>query len=228
MCGTGISEEGEVAMSPFEEFMRTAFFVYCIYAVYSCLVIFNRPNNPSENDKLKGFRIPVIVLVYFLLPCAALYLLYKAFWQIHSTVFWTGTGSVFVLSFFIMLYFLTDEEWPVGKFLQMHKLPTSIVFVVLSLNLAISVVSIGASLVARHAQTTVLASTASGEKAQQSLDQLRQEESAKQAQVRSIQSQATAAAFTTSGSIVTLLTGIVTFATSMVGLMVALRKGKAQ
>ncbi len=215
-------------MNTFEEFMRTAFFVYCIYAGYSCLVIFNRPNNPSENDKLKGFRIPVIVVVYFLLPCAALYLLYKAFWQIHSTVFWTGTGSVFVLSFFIMLYFLTDEEWPVGKFLQMHKLSTNLILVILSLNLALSVVSIGVSLVASQAQAAVLTSTTSGEKAQQSLDQLRQEENAKQAQVRNIQSEATAAAFTSTSNVVTLLTGIVTFATSMVGLMASRRKGKSE
>ncbi len=137
-------------MTNFNEFMRTSFLVYCIYAVYCSLVVFKRPNNPGEI--FGNFRIPVVVFIYFLVPCVALYLGYKAFWGIHARTFWSGVGLVFPLSFLIMLYFLTDPTWPVGGFLQLQKLPVQLMLVLLSLNLAISVVFAGASAYALHAR----------------------------------------------------------------------------
>src|SRR5258708_35483613 len=108
--GTITCNLGGMIMTNFNEFMRTVFVIYCIYALNCCLVVFKRPNNPGEI--FGSFRIPVVVFIYFLVPCLALYLIYKAFWGIHAGTFWSGVGLVFPLSFFIMLYFLQDPNWP--------------------------------------------------------------------------------------------------------------------
>src|SRR5260370_41138717 len=99
---------GGMIMLKFDELIRSSFLVYCIYAVYCSLVVFKRPNNPG--DIFSSFRIPVVVFVYFLVPCLALYLLYKAFCGVHGRTFWSGVGLVFPLSFLIMLSFLTDPS----------------------------------------------------------------------------------------------------------------------
>jgi len=79
-------------MSNLENFLRSAFVIYCIYALDCCLVVFKRPNNPGE--VFGRFRIPVIVFIYFLVPCVVLYLVYKAFWGIHVETFWWAVGLV--------------------------------------------------------------------------------------------------------------------------------------
>src|SRR5581483_1122164 len=145
-------------MNDLNDFLRTVFLVYCIYAVYCCLVIFShRPNNPA--NIFRTLHIPVIVFLYFLVPCVALYLAYRAFWNIHSTIFWVATAIVFPLSFFIMLYFLTDPQWPVGAFLQLEKIPNNLMLILLSANLAGSVVIVGCSVLALYGrQPTIQAS----------------------------------------------------------------------
>ena len=210
-------------MTRFNEFLRMAFLVYCIYALYCCLVVFNRPNNPGEI--FRSFKIPVVVFIYFLVPCLALYLVYQAFWQIHTAVFWWGVGLVFPLSFFIMLYFLTDPNWPVGSFLQLQKLPVLPVLILLSLNLAISVVFAGASAYALHARPAAIQA---GPRAQQfrsvteNLEKAQGEEREHETQLRAIQSEATTTVFSKYGELLKvllpLITAFVTFLTSMFAL----------
>jgi hypothetical protein len=210
-------------MTNFTEFMRTVFLVYCIYALYCCLVVFNRPDNPGEI--FRSFRIPVVVFIYFLVPCLALYLVYKAFWGIHAGTFWSGVGLVFPLSFFIMLYFLTDPNWPVGAFLQLQKLPVQLMLILLSLNLAISVVFASASAYALHARPVTIKT---GVRAQEfrsvteSLEKLQGEERAHETQLRAIQSEATTTVFSKYGDLLKvlfpLITALVTFLTSMLAL----------
>ena len=142
-------------MSNLENFLRSAFVIYCIYALDCCLVVFKRPDNPGE--VFGRFRIPVIVFIYFLVPCVVLYLVYKAFWGIHVETFWWAVGLVFPVSFFIMVYFLQDPEWPVGSFLQLQKLPVQLVIVLLSVNLAVSVVFGCASAYALYSRPAAIA-----------------------------------------------------------------------
>jgi hypothetical protein len=210
-------------MLKFDELMRSSFLVYCIYALYCSLVVFKRPDNPG--DIFRSFRIPVVVFVYFLVPCIALYLVYKAFWGIHARTFWSGVGLVFPLSFLIMLYFLTDPNWPVGSFLQLQKLPVQLMLVLLSLNLAISVVFAGASSYALYARPLTIET---GTRAQEfrsvteNLEKLQGEERAHETQLRSIQSEATTTSFSKYGALLQVLlplaTAIFTFLTSMLAL----------
>jgi len=210
-------------MTNFNEFMRTVFVIYCIYALNCCLVVFKRPNNPGEI--FGSFRIPVVVFIYFLVPCLALYLIYKAFWGIHAGTFWSGVGLVFPLSFFIMLYFLQDPNWPVGSFLQLQRLPVQLMLILLSLNLAISVVFAGASAYALHARPAAIQA---GPRAQQfrsvteNLEKAQGEEREHETQLRAIQSEATTTVFSKYGELLKvllpLITAFVTFLTSMFAL----------
>jgi len=210
-------------MTRFNEFLRMAFLVYCIYALYCCLVVFNRPNNPGEI--FRSFKIPVVVFIYFLVPCLALYLVYQAFWQIHTAVFWWGVGLVFPLSFFIMLYFLTDPNWPVGSFLQLQKLPVLPVLILLSLNLAISVVFAGASSYALYARPVTIESGARAVEfrtATENIQKLQTEERVHETQIRAIQSEATTTIFAKYGDLFKvlfpLITALLTFMTSLMAL----------
>jgi hypothetical protein len=129
-------------MKKYDDVIRTTFVVYCIYAVYSTLVVFNRPDNPAytifSNGKLPA---PVLVFIYFLVPCVAMYFAYRAFWTVRLKFFWTACAFVVPLSYFTMLYFLTDPNWPVGNFLQLQQMiSTRTMVVILSLNLAFSMV----------------------------------------------------------------------------------------
>ena len=210
-------------MSNLNEFMRTAFVIYCIYALNCCLVVFKRPNNPGEI--FGSFRIPVVVFVYFLVPCVALYLVYKAFWGIHAGTFWSGVGLVFPLSFFIMLYFLQDPNWPVGSFLQLQRLPVQLMVVLLSINLAISVVFGCAGAYALRARTaTIEAGPRAREfrSATENLEKAQGEERTHETQLRAIQGEATATIFSKYGELLKvllpLITALVTFLTSMLAL----------
>lgn len=210
-------------MTKFNELMRTGFLIYCIYALNCCLVVFKRPNNPGEI--FGRFRIPVVVVIYFLVPCLALYLVYRAFWGIHAATFWSGFGLVLPLSFFIMLYFLQDPNWPVGSFLQLQRIPVQLMIVLLSLNLAISVVFACASAYALQARPATIEA---GPRAQEfrsvteNLEKAQGEERAHETQLRAIQSEATTTVFSKYGELVKvllpLITALVTFLTSMLTL----------
>jgi len=210
-------------MSNLDDFMRTAFVIYCIYALDCCLVVFKRPNNPGEI--FGSFRIPVVIFIYFLVPCVVLYFVYKAFWGIHAATFWFGVGLVFPVSFFIMLYFLQDPNWPVGSFLQLQKLPVQLMLVLLSLNLAISVVFGCASAYALYSRPAAIAAGPRAQEflsATENLEKAQGEERVHETQVRAIQSEATTTLFSRYGELLKvllpLLTAIVTFLTSMLAL----------
>jgi hypothetical protein len=212
-------------MSNFGDFMRTVFVIYCIYALNCCLVVFKRPNNPGEI--FGRFRIPVLVFIYFLVPCLVLYLVYKAFWGIHTGTFWSGVGLVFPLSFFIMLYFLQDPNWPVGSFLQLQKLPVQLMLILLSLNLAISVVFGSAS---AYALLSRPAAIEAGPRAQEfrsateNLEKAQDEEKAHESQRRAIQSEATTTVFSKYSEFLKVLFGLITALLTFLTSMLALRK----
>jgi hypothetical protein len=210
-------------MSTLENFLRSAFVIYCIYALDCCLVVFKRPNNPGEI--FGRFRIPVIVFIYFLVPCVVLYLVYKAFWGIHVGTFWWAVGLVFPVSFFIMLYFLQDPQWPVGSFLHLEKLPVQLVIVLLSINIAVSVVFGCASAYALYSRPAAIAAGPRAQEfrtATENLEKAQGEERAQETQVRAIQRQATTALFSKYGEwlkvVLPLITAFVTFLTSMLTL----------
>jgi hypothetical protein len=210
-------------MTKLNELMRTGFVIYCIYALNCCLVVFKRTNNPG--DIFGRFKIPVLVVIYFLVPCLALYLIYRAFWGIHAGKFWTGFGLVFPLSFFIMLYFLQDPNWPVGSFLHLERIPAQIMIVLLSLNLAISVVFAGAGAYALWARRATIEAGPRAQEfrsATENLEKAQGEERAHETQLRAIQSEATTTVFSKYGELVKvllpLITALLTFLTSMLTL----------
>src|SRR5258705_11564228 len=95
--------------------IHSLFIVYCLFALYSSVVAFIRPG--ERGAIFQGLRIPVVVFLYFLVPCLALYFLYRAFWLVHPPLFWTAFALVGPLLFFIILYFVTSPDWPVGSLL---------------------------------------------------------------------------------------------------------------
>jgi hypothetical protein len=210
-------------VSNLRELLRTLFYIYCIYAIYCSLVVFNRPNNPGEI--FRSLRIPVVVFVYFLFPCVALYYSYNAYWDIHSGAFWTCVGLVGPLGYFIMLYFLTDPSWPVGTFLHLEKLSTPIVIVLLSLNLAFSVVVAGTSATVFYTRPSAIQQSGKEpqfETASKGLASLQNQEQVHQEQLQGIKREATTTLVEKYGPLFTvlipLITALVTFATSMITL----------
>jgi hypothetical protein len=144
------------------DIMRTLFLIYCAYAFYSCLVVFYRPD--ERGAIFRNLRIPLVVFVYFLIPCVALYLVYRAFWRVHTPLFGVGVVLVLPLSFLIILYFVTSQDWPVGRLLAIDKVSTNVMRVLLSVNLALSVVVAGASAITLYA---IPATIRAGEQAQE-------------------------------------------------------------
>ena len=67
-------------------FMAVVFILYVVYALYACIAVFLRPDD--RGAIFKGLRVPILVMIYFLLPCAALYFLYRAFATTYPIVFW--------------------------------------------------------------------------------------------------------------------------------------------
>lgn len=124
-----------------------------------------------------------------------------------------------------MLYFLSSPDWPVGAVLQLQKMPPSVVIVLLSLNMAISVVVAGGSAITLYLRPAAIESSARAQEYQNATDniaKLQNEEKAQQAQVEGIKREATSAVFQNWSDIlkvfIPLLTAVVTFATSMITL----------
>ena len=51
-----------------------------------------------------------------------------------------SAGLILILSFVVMLYILTVPNWPIGRFLQIHMVPVSIIRITVSVNVAVSLV----------------------------------------------------------------------------------------
>lgn len=118
------------------------FIVYIVYALYCSLAVFYRPGDRGEI--FSSLRIPLVVFIYFLTPCGALYLAYQAFWLVWPELFWVFVLLVLPLSLFIIIYFSTDPQWPIGKALGINfeRLSRGTMQTLLSLNFAISVMVI--------------------------------------------------------------------------------------
>src|SRR5882724_11234921 len=94
--------------------------LYVIYALYASVAVFLRPDDRGQ--VFQGLRVPIVVLIYFLLPSFSLYFLYQAFATAYPAIFW----PVFVLlggtSYLIVLYFVTSPDWPIGRALALEKI----------------------------------------------------------------------------------------------------------
>lgn len=118
------------------DLMQVIYFIYCIYALYSCFVVFYRPD---ERGKIfRNLRIPLVVFLYFFTPCIALFLIYKAFWGVQVHLYWLGVLLVLPVSFFIILYFVTSQDWPVGTILCIDRISPKTMRVFLSINFTVS------------------------------------------------------------------------------------------
>src|ERR1035437_8687232 len=112
----------------------TIFAVFCGYSLYTSFVSFMWED--KGRSVFQNLRIPVVVFLYFLVPCVALFLLNLAYAGVRQLA-WTfvlATGFVLSVSFVVMLYILTVPDWPVGKFLQIHKVPVSLIRALVSVN----------------------------------------------------------------------------------------------
>jgi hypothetical protein len=123
------------------DLLWTIFGVFCAHSFYTALVTFIR-HDDKGSEVFKNLRIPLIVAIYFLTPCIAMYLTYEAFGEVRNWIFWAITFLVMPLSFFIMLYILVMPEWPVGMFLQIYRVPVKIIRYLISINFAACVLII--------------------------------------------------------------------------------------
>jgi hypothetical protein len=112
----------------------TIFAVFCGYSLYTSFVSFMWED--KGRSVFQNLRIPVVVFLYFTVPCVALFLLNLAYAGVRQLAWPFVVATVFILSisFVVMLYILTVPDWPVGKFLQIHKLPVSLIRTLLSIN----------------------------------------------------------------------------------------------
>lgn len=122
--------------------MWTIFWLFCAYSLYTLLVTFIRHDNKGT-EIFKNLRIPPVLALYFLVPCVALYLTYKTFGEIGGRLFWILTLFILLTSYFLMLYILVMPEWPVGKFLQIYRVPLKAIRILLSFNFAACLLIIG-------------------------------------------------------------------------------------
>jgi hypothetical protein len=114
----------------------TIFFVFCGYSVYTSLVSFMW--DEKGRRVFQNLRIPLFVFIYFVVPCVALFLVNRAFGGVQqlSWPFVLATGFILSISFVVMLYILTVPDWPMGKFLQIDRVPVSFIRTLLSVNFA--------------------------------------------------------------------------------------------
>ncbi len=117
----------------------TIFVVFSFYSLYTSLVSFMWEEKGRR--VFQNLTVPLVVFIYFLVPCVALFLLNRAFAGVHevSWIFATATACILGLSFVVMLYILTVPDWPIGKFLQIDKVPVSLIRALVSVNFAASV-----------------------------------------------------------------------------------------
>jgi hypothetical protein len=113
----------------------TIFAVFCFYSLYTPIVSFMW----AEKGRIvfQNLReIPVVVFLYFLVPCLALFLLNKAYSGVQQVEWPFVLSTCFILgiSFFVMLYILTVPDWPIGKLLQIGKVPVGFIRALLSVN----------------------------------------------------------------------------------------------
>jgi len=109
---------------------------FIVYAVYASLAVFISPTNRGQ--LFKQLKIPIVVFLYFLLPCAALYMLFRAFATTYPAIFWAAAISLGGLSYFIFLCFVTAPDWPVGKALGLEKVSERAIRVALVVNFALA------------------------------------------------------------------------------------------
>ena len=116
----------------------TMFVLFCGYSIYTSFVSFMW--DEKGRRVFQNLRVPVIVFIYFLVPCVALFLLITAFGGIRQLTWTFMLASLFVLglSFVVMLYILTVPDWPVGRFLQIDRVPVNVIRVLVSVNFAAS------------------------------------------------------------------------------------------
>ena len=119
------------------DLMWTIFWLYCGYQLYTSLVVFLRHDNIGK-QLFQNLQLPIVVAIYFFIPCVALYLTYKTFGEFSNVIFWIALIIIFVPSFFLVFYITTMPEWPIGKFLQIQKVSLQIARRIMSLNFATS------------------------------------------------------------------------------------------
>ena len=122
-------------MSKLNDILLSLFILYCLYALYACFVSFYRPGDPGEI--FSRLRIPPLIFFYFLLPCVALFVLHRAFWHLKPGCFWGGAAFIVPISFFIIVYFVTSPDWPIGRVLAVHMVPRGAMRFLLSLNFTV-------------------------------------------------------------------------------------------
>ena len=208
------------------DLMHALFLLYCAFAVYSSVVVFIRPGEVGAAI-FRDLRIPVVVFVYFLIPCVALYFIYRAFWSTHPPLFWSSFVLVGPLSFFIILYFVTSPEWPIGKLLLINRMPADVMRVLLSLNFALCLLAATAGAVTAYALPgKIKQGPRAGEfhQATQSLEKLDNEAAQKETQVQSIKREAVSSVFKEWGDIVKVALTFITTVLSFVVSMLALKK----
>lgn len=113
------------------------FWLFCGYSLYTALVTFFRVDNWGL-VVFQNLRKPLLISLYFILPCAALFALRRTFDYLPETIFWLAWFGIVGLSFFLMLYILTVPDWPIGRLTQIHKVPLFFIRFLLSVNFALS------------------------------------------------------------------------------------------
>jgi len=180
----------------------------------------------------RNLQIPVVVLVYFLVPCVALALTNVAFGDVHHMTWPFGIATWFILSlsFVVMLYILTVPDWPIGRLLQIDKLDVRFIRALISVNF-------GGSLIIAVIAGTVILQTATTireqqqgqelEKLEARNQQLEQEKTQQSDAISGIRSTAILSVINT---FVKTLQGIVTLLAGVLGVVVTFRtlSGKKQ
>jgi hypothetical protein len=116
----------------------TLFGVFCFYSLYTAIVSFTWKEKGKQ--VFRNLTVPVVVFIYFLVPCVALFLVNAAFRGVQqlSWTFVLATSFVLSISFVVMLYILTVPDWPIGKFTQIHKVPVGFIRALVSVNFGVS------------------------------------------------------------------------------------------
>jgi hypothetical protein len=214
----------------------TIFVVFCGYALYTSLVSFMWED--KGRTVFQNLRIPVVVFLYFLVPCVALFLLNLAYGGVRQLA-WTfvlATGFVLSISFVVMLYILTVPDWPVGKFLQIHKLPVSLIRTLVSVNaggslliaIICGVMIVQAPRAIERQGQAAIEKLNNLEARNQQLDQQKSKSTVAISDIRLRANEQVIDDIAKSAvSIVTLLTGVLTFLTARLGLSAKKKEGQA-